>query len=570
MDNSSIDDISPLQLALNGLINLTYFAITLPNKNGTTHYSNPNYYKGQYLVFSSDGNMICNSDYEFAQYINQNNQCQCKKKNYYPFLRIYQIQIYSECSNKNCHSCENLVNCTLCRYSQIARILPDCICPQGYYETNESYECLSCPIQCETCLSETNCLKCKQSLRILPLCECQIGYTDDSNGNCVKCQFPCLTCKNQTNQCTKCVYDKNRMLNNNCQCKIGYFEDEKKKCQKCSPICQQCFGQKNNCTKLDIILSGIQTSGRLHLGNYLGAIKNWVSLQEKYHDKGAEIYLFLADSHAITDKFKMGPDQEFELTLKNDTIEMMATLIAAGIDPKKSTIFLQSMVPQHAELTWLFNCIGPLHWLNTMIQFKEKKTRNSSIGLYNYPVLMASDILLYKATKVPVGDDQKQHLELTRQFADRYNANYPRVMSLRDGKKKMSKSEISDNSRINLTDDPEVIYDKIRRAKTDSIQSINAGENRPEVTNLLKIYASVTDRSVESIEQEYQGKNMKQFKDGLAENLIKSICPIGLKIETLMEDEESLRQILVQGSQKASQTASQNIKEIKEKMGFLV
>ncbi|KAL4480487.1 hypothetical protein ABPG72_022242 [Tetrahymena utriculariae] len=337
----------------------------------------------------------------------------------------------------------------------------------------------------------------------------------------------------------------------------------------------------------DLIFSGIQPSGKLHLGNYLGAIQNWVKLQEKYHEK-SDIFFCIVDQHALTDKFKIDHQIHFEDTTRDSTIIMAAALLASGIDPKKSNIFVQSAVPYHAELQWMLGCIAPQNWLNTMTQYKDKKSKNSSLGLYSYPVLMAADILLYNATHVPVGSDQKQHLELTRDYATRFNtlfkndktqgismpqyieSEFPRVMSLKDGTKKMSKSDPSDYSRINLTDTPEVVYDKIKKAKTDSIPIVKLDPNRPEVSNLLRIYSSLSGQSIKEIETNFSSSSMKDFKDKLSDLIITKVCPIGLRIEDLLSNQEYIQESLKQGNEIAYNRAKENIQRIKKDMGMYV
>ena len=330
----------------------------------------------------------------------------------------------------------------------------------------------------------------------------------------------------------------------------------------------------------DLVFSGVQPTGNLHLGNYLGAMKNFVELQKK-----TNCIYSIVDLHAIT-VFK-DPKE-----LNNSILETVAGFIACGLDFKKSIIFNQSSVSEHAELAWIFNCVSRLGWLNRMTQFKEKagiNKENASVGLYVYPNLMAADILLYKATHVPVGDDQKQHLELCRDIANKFNndfgsseffpipeplihKNFSRVMSLRDGKKKMSKSEESDYSRINLQDSEDEIEKKIKKAKTDSsaIPSDKKDlEKRPEALNLLNIYSSITNSTLEKTLKEMEGKDFSQFKKKLTDVLIATICPIGKKIKQLNKDKVQLVSILREGSVKAKTIAGKNLKEIKEIVGFI-
>ena len=330
----------------------------------------------------------------------------------------------------------------------------------------------------------------------------------------------------------------------------------------------------------DLVFSGVQPTGNLHLGNYLGAMKNFVELQKK-----TNCIYSIVDLHAIT--VFQDPKE-----LSNSILETVAGFIACGLDFKKSIIFNQSSVSEHAELAWIFNCVSRLGWLNRMTQFKEKagtNKENASVGLYVYPNLMAADILLYKATHVPVGDDQKQHLELCRDIANKFNndfgsseffpipeplihKNFSRVMSLRDGKKKMSKSEESDYSRINLQDSEDEIEKKIKKAKTDSsaIPSDKKDlEKRPEALNLLNIYSSITNSTLEKTLKEMEGKDFSQFKKKLTDVLIATICPIGKKIKQLNKDKVQLVSILKEGSVKAKTIAGKNLKEIKEIVGFI-
>ena len=330
----------------------------------------------------------------------------------------------------------------------------------------------------------------------------------------------------------------------------------------------------------DLVFSGVQPTGNLHLGNYLGAMQNFVQLQKKMNC----IYS-IVDLHAIT-------VFQDPIELKKNTLETVASFIASGLDFKKSIIFNQSSVSGHTELAWIFNCVSRLGWLNRMTQFKEKagsKKENASVGLYVYPNLMAADILLYKATHVPVGDDQKQHLELCRDIANKFNndfsnsnffpipepliqKNFSRIMSLRDGKKKMSKSEESDYSRINLQDTEEEIEKKIKKAKTDSsliTSDMKNLENRPEALNLLSIYSSITNMSLEKTLKEMEGKDFSKFKKILADALIATICPIGKKIKQLVKDKTYLISVLKDGNYKAKTIADKNLKEIREIVGFI-
>ncbi len=329
------------------------------------------------------------------------------------------------------------------------------------------------------------------------------------------------------------------------------------------------------------IFSGVQPTGNLHLGNYLGAIKNFVDLN---NDNENKCIFCVVDLHAIT--IKQDPKE-----LKNNIRETVATFIASGIDPKKSIIFNQSRVPAHAEGAWILSCVAKMGWLNRMTQFKEKAGKDkekASIGLYSYPVLMAADILLYDATHVPVGDDQKQHLELCRDIAQKFNNDFEeenflqvpepliqkefsRIMSLKDGSKKMSKSELSDLSRINLTDDKEQIINKIKKAKTDSLpmpEDIKDLEKRLEAKNLLGIYSSLTNSTLQNSIKNFAGKNFSEFKEQLSEELVNKIEPVSNEIKKLLRDKSYLDEILLDGVEKANLIASKKIKRIKEIVGF--
>ena len=329
------------------------------------------------------------------------------------------------------------------------------------------------------------------------------------------------------------------------------------------------------------IFSGVQPTGNLHLGNYLGAIKNFVELN---NDDKNECIFCVVDLHAIT------VYQNPEL-LRNNIYETVATFLASGIDPKKSIIFNQSRVSAHSETAWILSCVARMGWLNRMTQFKEKAGKDkekASIGLYSYPVLMAADILLYDATHVPVGDDQKQHLELCRDIAQRFNNDYKidnffkvpepliqkqfsRIMSLKDGLKKMSKSEPSDLSRINLTDNKDDIINKIKKAKTDSLpmpSTIDGLEDRAEAKNLIGIYSSLSGSTLEKSILEFSGKNFSEFKNSLAEILVDKIIPISVEIKKLLEDKKYLEQILSEGHKRANDIASNKLKKIHELVGF--
>ena len=329
------------------------------------------------------------------------------------------------------------------------------------------------------------------------------------------------------------------------------------------------------------IFSGVQPTGNLHLGNYIGAIKNFVDLQ---NNKDNKCIFCVVDLHAIT--VMQDPTE-----LKNNIRETAAAFIASGIDPKNSIIFNQSLVPAHSEGSWILGCVARMGWLNRMTQFKEKAGKDkekASIGLYSYPVLMAADILLYDTTHVPVGDDQKQHLELCRDIAQKFNKDYEvddffkvpepliqkqfsRIMSLKDGAKKMSKSELSDLSRINLTDDKDQIASKIKKAKTDTLplpSNTQELEKRPEAKNLLGIYSSLTNSSLENSIKDFSGKNFSEFKDSLSQVVVEKIIPISNEIKKLMNEKSYIDEILLNGCKKANDIASKKLKKIHELVGF--
>ena len=329
------------------------------------------------------------------------------------------------------------------------------------------------------------------------------------------------------------------------------------------------------------IFSGVQPTGNLHLGNYIGAIKNFVKLQSENDSKC--IYC-VVDLHAITTK--QDPQK-----LKDNILETTAVFLASGIDPSKSIIFNQSMVPAHSEGTWILSCIARMGWLNRMTQFKEKAGNDkekASIGLYSYPILMSADILLYDTTHVPVGNDQKQHLELCRDIAQKFNNDFKqnnffiipepliqkefsRIMSLKDGLKKMSKSDFSDLSRINLTDEKDQIMNKIKKAKTDPLPMPSSSQelvNRPEAKNLINIYTSLNNSTLEKTIQEFSGKNFSIFKENLSQILVDKINPISVEIKKLLNEKSYLDEILEDGSKKANEIASQKIKKIHDIVGF--
>jgi tryptophanyl-tRNA synthetase len=327
------------------------------------------------------------------------------------------------------------------------------------------------------------------------------------------------------------------------------------------------------------IFSGVQPTGNLHLGNYLGAIRNFVRLQEDY-----ECIFCVVDLHAITQWQDPGE-------LVSNTREVAAAFIAAGIDPQKHIIFNQSQVPAHAQLAWVFNCVARMGWLNRMTQFKDKAGKNrenASVGLYAYPALMAADILAYKATHVPVGEDQKQHLELTRDIAQKFNSDFgrevfpiteplilgeaKRVMSLRDGTKKMSKSDPSDYSRITFTDGPDDIAKKIRKAKTDPEplpENREGFAGRPEAENLVTIFAALNDQTVVEVLGEYGGQQFSEFKKALTEVAVAKFGPIGEEMKRLMADPGEVDRILASGAERAEAIAKPIIQEVWDTIGFL-
>ena len=329
------------------------------------------------------------------------------------------------------------------------------------------------------------------------------------------------------------------------------------------------------------IFSGVQPTGNLHLGNYLGAIKNFVELQN--HDDNECVYC-VVDLHAITTK--QDPKK-----LKNNIRETTAVFLASGLDYNKSIIFNQSIVPAHSECSWILGCVARMGWLNRMTQFKEKAGKDkekASVGLYIYPVLMTADIILYDSTHVPVGEDQKQHLELTRDIAQKFNLdfnvpdffkvpdpliqkNFARIMSLKDGTNKMSKSDPSDFSRINLTDSKDEIVNKIKKAKTDTQPLPNNEKdlrNRPEAENLLGIYSSLNNQSLQNSINEFGGKNFSEFKKNLTELVVEKITPISNEINKLQKDNNFIDNILKTGGEKAEAIASKKVHEMKKIIGF--
>ena len=340
------------------------------------------------------------------------------------------------------------------------------------------------------------------------------------------------------------------------------------------------------------IVSGIQPTGNLHLGNYLGAIRNWVRMQDDVAREGGDCLFFLADLHAIS-----MPHVPAELTA--NTRGMVAALVACGIDPDRSTLFNQAQVPAHAELQWLLNGTARIGWLNRMTQFKDKSGKNregASAALYTYPVLQAADVLLYQATHVPVGEDQKQHLELARDIAQKFNNDFApknpdgsdapvftlpdpiippdaaRIMSLRDGSAKMSKSDPSDMSRINLTDDADAMMQKVRKARTDPevLPSEAAGlEGRAEARNLVGIYATMTDTSVDAVLRDFAGQGFGTFKPALGELLVEKLAPINARFMALMDDRPALDAILAKGAEKARALARPTLDAAYDALGLV-
>ncbi|MBB4612840.1 tryptophan--tRNA ligase [Novosphingobium taihuense] len=335
------------------------------------------------------------------------------------------------------------------------------------------------------------------------------------------------------------------------------------------------------------IVSGIQPTGNLHLGNYLGAIRNWVRMQDEWSAKGGQCLYFLADLHAIS-----MPHSPAELAA--NTREMVAALVSCGIDPDKSILFNQAQVPAHAELQWLLNGTARMGWLNRMTQWKDKAGKNregASVALFTYPVLQAADVLLYQATHVPVGEDQKQHLELARDIAQKFNNDFcpedaplftlpdpiippeaARIMSLRDGSAKMSKSDPSDMSRINLTDDADAIMQKVKKAKTDPEPlpgTVEGLAGRPEANNLVGIYAAMAGISPAEVLTQFEGKGFGQFKPALGELLVETLSPMAARYRQLREDGEALDAILAKGALKARDLAAPTLAKTYQALGLV-
>jgi tryptophanyl-tRNA synthetase len=331
------------------------------------------------------------------------------------------------------------------------------------------------------------------------------------------------------------------------------------------------------------VVSGIQTTGRLHLGNYLGAIKQWVAMQDEVAAAGGETMYFMADLHALTDR--IAPKE-----LADNTIEMTATILAAGLDPEKSIIWNQARVPAHSELAWLLNNVARVGWLNRMTQFKDKAGKDregASVGLYDYPVLMAADVLLYKGTHVPVGDDQRQHLELARDIAAKFNNDYgvelfplpepmisvaaPRIMSLRDASAKMSKSNPSDMTRVNLNDSDDEIAQKFRKAKSDAEplpDTVDGLQERPEARNLVTIYAALADLAPAAVLAQYGGQGFGQFKPALADLAVAKLGPIRDRLVRLLDDRGEVARVLDRGAERARAIAAPVLREAQDAMGL--
>ncbi|USU05204.1 tryptophan--tRNA ligase [Sphingomonadaceae bacterium OTU29LAMAA1] len=333
------------------------------------------------------------------------------------------------------------------------------------------------------------------------------------------------------------------------------------------------------------VVSGIKPTGNLHLGNYLGAVKQWVAMQDAIQAEGGETLYFIADLHGLTEFI---PPAD----LRAQTIEMTATLVAAGIDPDSSILFNQARVPAHSELSWLLNNVARVGWLNRMTQFKDKAGKNregASVGLYDYPVLMAADVLLYNATHVPVGDDQKQHLELARDIATKFNGDYatelftlpeplvsaaaPRIMSLRDASAKMSKSNPSEQSVVKLIDSDETIAEKFKKAKTDPgmlPDSIDELADRPEAKNLLTIFAALADRTPTDVLADYAGKGFGAFKPDLADLAVTKLGPIRNEMTRLLDDRAAIDAILNKGAEKARDLAAPVLRQAQQAMGLVL
>ncbi len=325
-----------------------------------------------------------------------------------------------------------------------------------------------------------------------------------------------------------------------------------------------------------IILSGIQSTGKLTLGNYLGAINNWVHMQEEY-----DCYYMIANLHTLT--VRNDPEE-----LRNNTLKILATYIAAGLDPEKNTLFIQSQVKEHAELGWILDCYTYMGELSRMTQFKDKAAKhadNINAGLFTYPALMAADILLYQADLVPVGEDQRQHLEITRDLAERFNKLYgktfvvpeayvrkesARIMGLQDPESKMSKSATNPNDVIFIEDEPEVIMKKFKKAVTDSENRIKFDpEKKPGVSNLMQIYSAITDKNMQEIEAEFEGKGYGDFKVAVANSVIDNLKPVQEKYKEILQNKDYLKEIYTKGAESARKLASKTLEDVKNKIGIL-
>ncbi len=325
-----------------------------------------------------------------------------------------------------------------------------------------------------------------------------------------------------------------------------------------------------------IILSGIQATGKLTLGNYLGAINNWVQMQEEY-----DCYYMIANLHTLT--VRNNPEE-----LRENTLKILATYIAAGLDPEKNTLFIQSQVHEHAELGWILNCYTYMGELSRMTQFKDKSQKhadNINAGLFTYPALMAADILLYKADLVPVGEDQRQHLEITRDIAERFNKLYgetfvipeayvrkesARIMGLQDPESKMSKSSTNPNDVIFVEDEPEVIIKKFKKAVTDSENKVRFDpENKPGVSNLMQIYSAITNRTMDEIEKEFDGKGYGDFKMAVANSVVERLKPVQEKYKELLENKDYLESIYTKGAENAKEIAARTLREVKDRIGII-
>lgn len=329
-----------------------------------------------------------------------------------------------------------------------------------------------------------------------------------------------------------------------------------------------------------VIFSGIQPSGQLHVGNYIGAIQQWVMLEREMHtETNADFFFCLVNLHSIT----LPQDPK---VLQHNTYELAAWFLAAGLDPEKTAIFIQSQNPDHSYLAWIFDCIIPMGWMERMTQYKDKSKKQgerTSVGLFHYPSLMAADILLYNTTLVPVGEDQTQHIELTRDVAEKFNAMFGevftlpdphimkttgRIMSLQNPTQKMSKSEADPLGTVNLLDSPDEINKKIMRAVTDSGSEVRSGEDKPALTNLLALYASFSGKDIADIEKKYTGKGYGDFKKNLAEVVVRGLVPLQKKFKELIDDKTYLENVLRQGIEKARPISSVKIQQVKEAVGL--